>query len=137
MSTALAAQVLHASAMASATIVGHDDAMRRKASRLLRESGFDLMLTVDRKDLKAQPRSERLIILANRELDTVRVQSVKAIAEDLPDAKILAVMSTESRSAILRRTLVAGASGIVLEADLERALVISARALLLGQLSVP
>src|SRR4051812_28131540 len=137
MSTALAIHVLGASVMASATVVGNDDAMCRRAARLLMESGFDLKVTADRTGLKARPCPERLIILASGEIDTARVQSVKAIAEDVPDAKILAVMPTESRSAVLRRALIAGASGIVLEADLERALVVSARALLCGQLSVP
>ena len=75
--------------------------------------------------------------MASREIDTARVQTIKAVAENLPEARILAVMPTESRSAVLRRALVAGASGILLEEDLERALVVSARALLLGQMSVP
>jgi DNA-binding NarL/FixJ family response regulator len=137
MSTALAVHVLHAPAKLCATIVGDDGAMCRQASRLMTDSGFDLTMSADRTGLKAGSDPERLVILASREIDTSRVQAVKAIAEELPDARILAVMPTESRSALLRRTLVAGASGIVLEADLERALVVSARALLLGQMSVP
>lgn len=137
MSNSLALHVFQASAKASATIVSDDAALRRQASRLLREGGFDLVVAADRSELKAGADPERLIIVAPRGLDAGRVQAVKALCEELPDARVLAVMPSDARSAVLRRTLVAGASGIVLESDVERALVVTAQALLMGQLSVP
>jgi DNA-binding NarL/FixJ family response regulator len=65
------------------------------------------------------------------------VREVRAVAEAHPDACILAVMPAGAPNASLRRILLAGASGIVLEDELERALAPAARALLAGQLTVP
>jgi DNA-binding NarL/FixJ family response regulator len=135
MSTAIAVHVLHSPARLSATIVGDDASVRSQASRLLAEAGFDLVVVADQVELKAEP--ERLIVLASKQVDSARVHTIKTIADRLPEARILAVMPTDTRSALLRRALVAGASGIILEADVKRALVVSARAVLLEQLSVP
>src|SRR4051795_8535074 len=135
MSTAIAVHVLHPPARLSATIVGDDANARRKASRLLSEAGFDLVVLAEETELKADP--DGLIIFMSTAVDTARVHAIKTIAHRLPNARILAVMPTDTRSALLRRALVAGASGIILEADLKRALAVSARAVLLEQLSVP
>jgi DNA-binding NarL/FixJ family response regulator len=134
MSTAIAVHVLHPPRQ-SATVVGDDASVRRQAARLLSEAGFDLAVVADHVELKTEP--ERLIVLASQQVDTVRIHAIKTIADRLPEARILAIMPTDTRSALLRRALVAGASGIILEADLKRALVVSARAVLLEQLSVP
>ena len=120
--------------MLSATIVGDDAGVRRQVSRLLGEAGFDLEVVAERVELKVGP--DRLIVLASAQGDTARVHAIKTIADRLPEARILAIMPTETRSALLRRALVAGASGIILEADLnERSW--SARAPSCSAASVP
>ncbi len=59
------------------------------------------------------------------------------VGERQPDAAVLAVMPAGSPNASLRRVLLAGATGIVLDDDLEVTLVPTARAALAGQLTVP
>ena len=88
-------------------------------------------------DLQANADPARVIVLASRDAEAARVRAIKAIQEQLPDARILAVMPSDARSATLRRAIVAGASGIVLEADVDRVLAVSARAVALGQLAAP
>jgi DNA-binding NarL/FixJ family response regulator len=46
-------------------------------------------------------------------------------------------MPTDAPNASLRRALLAGAAGLVLDADLDRALVATGHAVLAGQLAVP
>ena len=81
-------------------------------------------------------RQELVVVIASADHGAY-ASKVRAAAEAHPDAHILAVVPTTARNASLRRALLAGAAGIVLEADLDRALIATARALLTGQLAVP
>ena len=59
------------------------------------------------------------------------------MAEANTKALIVASMPTDAPNASLRRALLAGAAGLVLDADLDRALVATGHAVLAGQLAVP
>ncbi len=78
-----------------------------------------------------------ILLLLSDATDGERVGIVRRLAEEHADALILMVVSADASNASLRRALLAGASGIVLDDDLERTLVPTARAMLAGQLTVP
>lgn len=62
---------------------------------------------------------------------------MRALAASYADGVILAIMPAGAANASLRRVMLAGATGIVLEDCLDRTLVPTARAALAGQLTVP
>jgi DNA-binding NarL/FixJ family response regulator len=76
---------------------------------------------------------ELLVLLTG--VDAVR--AVRRASAALPETRLLAVTPSPTTPALLRRVLVAGATGIVLEDDLETALAPSCRAAMAGQLVVP
>jgi DNA-binding NarL/FixJ family response regulator len=112
----------------AAGVVGGDAATRTHVARLLSEAGFSAI---------AGLAPGTLAVVLSSERDSQRVHDIRALAETNDDLRILAVMSSEAPNAALRKALIAGAEGIVLECDLDRALVPTARALLAGQLAVP
>jgi DNA-binding NarL/FixJ family response regulator len=112
----------------SASVLGSDANGRRHAARLLAEAGFGVW---------SEPRPEALIIVAAGGSEAARLREIRTLAEARPDALILAIMPAGSRNTALRRALLAGAGGIVLEDELDRALVATAHAVLAGQLAVP
>jgi DNA-binding NarL/FixJ family response regulator len=79
--------------------------------------------------------SVKLVVASGGEAD--RVRAIRAAAEAAPDRPLLVIMPAASRNASLRRALLAGAAGIVLDAEAERALAPTAHAVLAGQLTVP
>jgi DNA-binding NarL/FixJ family response regulator len=112
-------------------LVGGDPPARRQATRLLEDAGF-------RVDEHARPSPSALILLLLSEAtDAERVGKVRACGETQPETCILAVMPAGAANASLRRVLLAGVTGIVLDDNLERTLVPTARATLAGQLTVP
>jgi DNA-binding NarL/FixJ family response regulator len=113
-----------------AAVVGGDAPARHRSARLLAEAGFLVgsQATADA--------AVHVMLLAHAG-DTDRVRAVRAVVEAHPDACILAVMPAGAANASLRKVLLAGATGIVLDGDLERALAPTARAMLAGQLTVP
>lgn len=115
-------------------IVGEDADARRAVTTQLRGAGFVVAATAA-DDLGRAP--EGVVVVLTSGSDAERVSAVRAVAAARPDAAILAVMPGGGPNAWLRRTLLAGASGIVLDADLERALVPTVHALLAGQVAVP
>jgi DNA-binding NarL/FixJ family response regulator len=76
-----------------------------------------------------------LVVASGGEAD--RVRAIRAAAAAAPDRPLLVVMPAASSNASLRRALLAGAAGIVLDAEAERALAPTAAAVLAGQLTVP
>lgn len=117
----------------AATVLGGDEPTRYRASRLLAEAGF--LVTGA---LGASPTSPAFaLLLLTHGTDAQRVAQLRAAAREHPDARILAVMPAGSSHASLRRVLLAGATGIVGDDDLETTLVATARATLAGQLTVP
>jgi DNA-binding NarL/FixJ family response regulator len=112
-------------------VIGADEPARKRFARVLAEAGFNV-------DGGAPSRQTDLILLLLSDAtDAERGGIVRRLAEEHPDALILMVASADASNASLRRALLAGASGIVLDDDLERTLVPTARAMLAGQLTVP
>lgn len=65
------------------------------------------------------------------------VAAIREAVTARPEALVLPVLPPTSSNALMRRALLAGASGILFDPDAERALVPTCHALLAGQLSVP
>jgi DNA-binding NarL/FixJ family response regulator len=113
------------------TVVGGDEPARHRTARLLGDAGF----SVDEHARSLPP--ALILLLLSDATDAERVGEVRTLGETHPDACILAVMPAGAANASLRRVLLAGVTGIVLDDDLERTLVPTARATLAGQLTVP
>jgi DNA-binding NarL/FixJ family response regulator len=111
-------------------VVGGDAPTRLRTRRLLAEGGFGVCTT--HADTPAA-----LIILLLRGTDATRVRELRALHEAHPHACVLAIMPADAANASLRRVLLAGATGIVLDDELDRTLVPTTRAMLAGQLTVP
>jgi DNA-binding NarL/FixJ family response regulator len=111
-----------------ATVVGGDARGRRDIRRLLRNAGFGLGAEAD---------ADSLIVVLGHPRADARLRNIRTLTESHPSVRILAVVPAGVPNAALRRVLVAGATGIVLEEDVRRALVPTARAVLAGQLTVP
>src|SRR4051794_24281699 len=112
----------------SAAVVGDHATIRPRAIGLLGEAGFGVW---------AEARPGALVVVASYGVESDRLREIRAAAEDQPDAPIVAIMPADSPNPGLRRALLAGATGIVLEDELDRALVATAHAVLAGQLAVP
>jgi DNA-binding NarL/FixJ family response regulator len=98
---------------------------------MLAEAGF-----IVQTDPRDRP-PDLVLVLLTHATDAERVGELRAVAGLHPEARVLAVMPAGAPNASLRRVLLAGASGIVLDDDLERTFVPTARAVLAGQLTVP
>jgi two-component system NarL family response regulator len=125
--TASAARALTPVAPAAA-VVGGEPAERGDVVRLLGDAGFGL---------HAEARPGALIVLLPDAREDARLRQVRTLAEAHPGATIVVVVPPDVPNVGLRRMLLAGACGIVCAADLELALVATARATLAGQLTVP
>jgi DNA-binding NarL/FixJ family response regulator len=112
-------------------VAGGDATARRRIARLLADAGF----LVD--EARTLPSPELVLLLLMIATDAQRVGKVRTYSQLQPQALILAVMPVGAANASMRRVLLAGAAGIVLDDDLERQLVPTARATLAGQLAVP
>jgi DNA-binding NarL/FixJ family response regulator len=105
--------------------------MRRRIAELLTAAGFQA-------DAEVPSAGPALVLLVLTEAtEAERVGELRTLGESHPDACVLAIMPSAAANSSLRRVLLAGATGIVLEDDLDRALVPTARATLVGQLTVP
>jgi DNA-binding NarL/FixJ family response regulator len=114
----------------ASAVVGGDTRARDRVAGLL-ATGF----SVGEADVQSPP--ALLLLVLDDPTDALRVAAVRALAELHPDAHLLAIMPASVGNASMRRVLLAGASGIVLDDDLERTLVPTAHATLAGQLAVP
>jgi DNA-binding NarL/FixJ family response regulator len=123
-------------ASTTATVVGGDASRRAHLRGLLEDAGFDVHSAAATSD---DPSSESggLVVLLCEGPALERVRLVRAAAQGRPDALVLAVLAADTPNAAMRRALLAGAAGILLDDDVDRALVATSRALLAGQLSVP
>lgn len=113
---------------ATVKVVAGDSLVHRAVARQLAEAGF---AGCERDG----PATVVVLFAGTREDASLR--DVRALAAEHPDAAILVIVPAEVPNTRMRRILLAGATGIVLEEDVERALVPTARALLAGQLTVP
>jgi DNA-binding NarL/FixJ family response regulator len=108
-------------------ILGGATVVRRRSASLLEDAGF----------VVGGPGDSDVVVILTAGTAAQRIASIRSAAARHDGACLLAVTSADSPNALLRRALVAGATGLLLEADLERALVPSVMALLAGQLAVP
>jgi DNA-binding NarL/FixJ family response regulator len=113
---------------AAAVVIGGDPLLRRRAAALLTAADFTV---------GDDPSPDALIVLLGTGTETERLREIRELVARHPGADILAVVPEGVPHASLRRALLAGAGGIVLENELEAALAASARATLAGQLAVP
>jgi DNA-binding NarL/FixJ family response regulator len=127
-SSVSAIHALPAWAPAGAAVIGGDVPARGEIVRLLGDAGFPL---------HAVPEPDGLVVVAGHAREAARLREIRSVAEACPGAAIVVVVPTGVANAALRRALLAGASGIVFEEDVERALVPTVRAVLAGQLTVP
>jgi DNA-binding NarL/FixJ family response regulator len=111
----------------TAAVVGAESLLRRRAAELLAGAGFRV---------GGAPAPGGLVVVVEPG-DATRLRALRGLAERDPGAGILAVVPAGTPNASLRRALLAGAAGIVLDDELEPALVATARATLAGQLAVP
>jgi DNA-binding NarL/FixJ family response regulator len=109
-------------------VIGGDAPARGEISRLLGDAGFAP---------RPIPEPDALLVVLGQGREDARLREIRTLAEAHPSASILAVMPADVPNAALRRVLLAGATGIVFEDDVDRALVPTARAVLAGQLTVP
>jgi DNA-binding NarL/FixJ family response regulator len=121
---------LHRPRPVATLVAGGDATTRRRIARLL-----DADFIVHEDPAACTP--ELILLLLIRATDPQRVGEARTHRESHPDACLLAVMPAGVANASLRRVLLAGAAGIVLDDDLERTLVPTARATLVGQLTIP
>jgi DNA-binding NarL/FixJ family response regulator len=117
-----------------ALVVGGEAAARQSTVRLLHAAGFSVS---DGELLAGQSADADVIVLLGRADNGTHVRQIRDLAQAHPDARILPVMDSDASNAAMRRALLAGAAGIVLESELDRALVASVRAVAAGQLVVP
>jgi DNA-binding NarL/FixJ family response regulator len=104
-----------------AVCVPDDAGVRARVSRLLAEAGVDghVLITVPREGM-------------------ARVEAIRERADSGDKhAPTIALMPPEATSALLRKALRAGADGILLDDALDTSLVVTARAVMAGQLVVP
>jgi DNA-binding NarL/FixJ family response regulator len=120
---------VHASA--AAIVVGGDTPTRHQVARLLAEAGF----AIGQPGRTAAP--ALALLLLSTETEAERVGGLRTVRQAHPDTAILAVVPADAAGSSLRRVLLAGATGIVLDNDIDRALVPTAHATLAGQLTVP
>ena len=122
-----------------AIVVGGADGRRGHLGQLLRTNGFSV-LEVPASDAlppAAPAASCVLAVVLDVGPGPQRLTELRSVATAREGALLLAVMPDGTPNAAIRRALLAGASGVVLDSEAHRTLVATARALLVGQLTVP
>jgi DNA-binding NarL/FixJ family response regulator len=112
----------------AAVVIADDAAVHGAVIRLLSEAGIAIVTDAGDADL--------LLLLGAGDAH-VRFDRICEIAERHAGATLLATMPADSSGRSIRRALRSGADGIVLDDQLEPALIPSLRALLAGQLALP
>lgn len=111
-----------------ATLVGGEASLRLRLLVLLQDAGF---ATDDAGEV------DGLVVFVAPRGEAERLRSIRALVQADPSTSVLVVMPADVPNASLRRALLAGATGIVLDNEVEHALVPTANAVLAGQLAVP
>jgi DNA-binding NarL/FixJ family response regulator len=117
-----------ATSPAVATVVGGDARDRLAIVELLRADGFEIRPT---------GAAGGVVILLGARAEAERLREIRDLAERNPASSVIAVMPSDTPNASLRRSLLAGAAGIVFDDEASHALVATAHAILAGQLAVP
>jgi DNA-binding NarL/FixJ family response regulator len=100
--------------------------------RVVEQRLRDAQITIDR--LHPGP---DLVVLICAGPDPARLRAVREAAATYPAARLHAIVPADTRYAALRRVLLAGASGLSYDHELDRTLTATAHAVLAGQLAVP
>jgi DNA-binding NarL/FixJ family response regulator len=113
-----------------ATVMGGGFQARRDAAVLLADAGFTVS------DGESTSPGALVVLVGEADAPT-RLREIRTLIAQDASARVLAVMPADASNVVLRRALVAGASGIVHAGDVDAALGATARALAAGQLAVP
>lgn len=132
MSTATVRSV-DAHVTAIALLVGEDADARRRARQILDDQGF--RTSTEQTARQLGPAS--VIVHFGVGTETDHLHSLRNLHKRRPDCPIIAVVPSTWPSASLRRVLLAGARGIVLEDEMAATLAPTAHAVRSGQLTVP
>jgi DNA-binding NarL/FixJ family response regulator len=119
-------------------VVGAEAQLCASATALLRAAGFGICATpTDGSPAAGALKPGTVLVLLDPGTAIERVRATQVLADAHPDAHVVVAMPDDAANAAMRRALRAGAAGIVLEGELERALTPTARAVAAGQLAVP
>lgn len=113
-----------------AAIVGDDQNMRHQAAGLLDAAGF----AVADGDRFAPG---TVLVALSRRSDATRQREIRDLVDAHDKCPVLAIVPAGAGNPSLRRVLIAGATGIVIDSELKQALGATARAVAAGQLVVP
>jgi DNA-binding NarL/FixJ family response regulator len=119
-------------------VMGGEPPARNTAAALLREGGLGIWATREDATLEVGTLDPgTIIVLLGTGTAVERGRAVQAVADAHPDALVVAAMPADAPQSQLRRALQNGAAGIVLDGELDRALVATVVAVAAGQLAVP
>jgi DNA-binding NarL/FixJ family response regulator len=113
--------------MTVVALVADDATARARAAGILAGAGI----------VAGDDADDRLLLMLLRGDAAERIAAIRHAATVRDGGAIVATLPDDAGNDALRRALNAGASGIVLDGELERALAPSVRAVLAGQLAVP
>jgi DNA-binding NarL/FixJ family response regulator len=114
-------------------VVGDDAHARQLSAGFLAAAGF--VLSGPR--FQVGPGDGTLLVLLARRAEADQLREIRKLALEQPRCPILAIMPSGAANPSLRRALLAGATGIVLDGELARTLGPTAHAVVAGQLAVP
>jgi DNA-binding NarL/FixJ family response regulator len=129
MGTLPATASAYAGVLPSTIVIADDPGDARDAADLLRQAGFAVQ--------DADVSDAALVVLVLGGDAAERVEAIGAQAEARSRATLVATMPADAAVGLLRRAMRAGADGIVLDGELDDALIPTVRAVLVGQLAVP
>jgi DNA-binding NarL/FixJ family response regulator len=118
-------------------VIGADADAREHVAALLGASGFALWCSPPGGDAAGLDEPGTLVVALGAGKASERVRAVQALAEANRHAQLVVTMPDDAPNATLRRALRAGASGIVLDGAVDKALVPTAKAVAAGQIAVP
>jgi DNA-binding NarL/FixJ family response regulator len=113
--------------MTEVAVVADEATERARATEILARAGI----------VEGDAAGDRLLLLLLSGDVAARLDAIRDAAGGRDDRAIVATLPDDAGNDALRRALNAGAAGIVLDGDLERALAPSVCAVLAGQLAVP
>jgi DNA-binding NarL/FixJ family response regulator len=119
--------------------VAEDDLAARRIESVLESDGMlvgSRGLSIDEFGRGAVAGDPDVLVVALGRGITERDQQMRRLSKSLPGTRLIAIMPEDSRRGV-RRALEAGADGVVFEGEVETALPLTVRAVLVGQTAVP
>ena len=121
------------------TAVADDELAARRIESVLESDGMLVRWrgrSIDEYGRGAAASDPDVLVVAFGRGITERDQQMRRLSKSLPGTRLIAVMPEDSRRGV-RRALEAGADGVVFEGEVETALPLTVRAVLVGQTAVP